>query len=350
MNKQYYKTQDFDYHITQDLIAQHPAEKRDLSKLFIPYQDMRVRPFSCITSFFDSNDVIIINKTKVMHSRLELKTLKNGKKHEVLFLKDLGKNLWEVMIRNSKRLKVNDKLILDKELLITIIEKQGYSNTILLESNSSIFDIMERKGEVPLPPYIKRKDNKSLSIDKVRYQTVYSKHAGSSAAPTAGLHFTNEILKKLKEKGVTIVSVILHVGIGTFLPVSVDNIDKHSMHAEWIQLSDENASILNQAKKEGKRLTAIGTTSLRVLESCFKKDKFHSYEGLTRIFITPPQKVLSIDRLITNFHQPKSTLLMLVCAFSGYDFVMNAYKYAIKKKLRFFSYGDSSIWENKHMQ
>jgi len=346
MKKQYYKTKDFDYKIPDNLIAQKPAGKREWSQLFVPYQNMNSYPFSKIINYFDNNDVIIINETKVMHSRLLLKTLKSSKEHEVLFLRDLGDNLWEVMIRNSKRLKVNDELVLDKDLSITIIEKKGYSNTILLKSNRYINDIMKEKGEVPLPPYIKRENNKSLSIDKVRYQTVYSKSLGSAAAPTAGLHFTEEILKALQEKGVTIVSVILHVGIGTFLPVSVDNINEHSMHAEWVQLNNKNALILNQAKQDGKRLTAIGTTSLRVLESCFKNNRFNSYEGFTDIFITPPQKVLSVDRLITNFHQPKSTLLMLVCAFAGYEFVMDAYKYAIKKKLRFFSYGDSTIWEN----
>jgi S-adenosylmethionine:tRNA ribosyltransferase-isomerase len=342
-----YSTADFDYVLPPELIAQHPSDNREDSKILIPSSGMKIFPFSQVIDFFKETDVLIMNTTKVIKARMHALCKRTGKNHELLFVAPLGKDRWDVMIKNSKRLREGDELELPGKNVVILINKKNYLSEILTKNGCEILAVCQQYGEVPLPPYIRRKDDKCRKTDEARYQTVYAKETGSVAAPTAGFHFTAPLLETLKEKGVVFVSVILHIGLGTFIPVTAEVPSCHVMHKEWIELSPEAAHLLNQSREKGGRLTAVGTTSLRVMESCFSKNHFHPFQGYTDLFIYPPKKVLSCDRLITNFHQPKSTLLMLVSAFSGIKTVKNIYSHAIREKMRFFSYGDAVLLERE---
>lgn len=336
------KTSDFDYDLPDELIAQTPLEKRDDSKLLVLDKesgDIEHSKFSNITNYFKKGDVLVLNDTKVIPARLIGTKEETKAVIELLLLKELG-DTWECLSRPAKRLKVGTIISFGEgKLKAKVIEKltDGMVKVKLIY-DGILMEILEELGTMPLPPYIHEK-----LLDQGRYQTVYAKNIGSAAAPTAGLHFTEELLKKIKDMGVIITYVTLHVGLGTFRPVEEENIKDHQMHSEYYVMSEETASILNKAKEEKRRIIAVGTTSTRVIETIVTKNngKFTESSGETNIFIYPGYEFMGIDALITNFHLPKSTLLMLVSALAGKDNIMKAYKEAIEKKYRFFSFGDA---------
>ncbi|EKD26589.1 MAG: S-adenosylmethionine:tRNA ribosyltransferase-isomerase, partial [uncultured bacterium] len=309
-----YLLSDFDFNLPKELIAQEPSKQRNLSKLIVPFLNMSIYDFDYITNLFDENDVLVINDSKVIKARFNATCLRSKRAHEILFIRDLKDNKWEAIIYNTKHVKVGDVLTLNEDCYFELLTKKGYTNELKIFSKHNFYEVMNSKGEVPLPPYINR-DGSDNPLDEERYQTVYAKHPGSSAAPTAGLHFTQDMLTQLENKGVKILKTTLHVGPGTFLPVKTNNLNEHQMHSEHISLAPSVANELNDFLINRKRINAVGSTSLRVLESCFNGQTFFPYEGLTDIFIYPPQTVKSVDRLITNFHLPKSTLFMLVASF-----------------------------------
>ncbi len=337
---------EFDYELPEELIAQTPLEKRSDSRLMIVDKktgEIEHKHFYDIIDYITENDVLVLNNTKVMPSRLYGEKKDTKAKIEVLLLRELKKDQYEVLVRPQRRVNVgtiidfktsNNNIILSLE----IIEKKEEGICIVKFFYQGIFlEKLEQLGEMPLPPYIHEKLQ-----NKDRYQTVYAKQLGSAAAPTAGLHFTPELLQSIKEKGAQIVYVTLHVGLGTFRPVSVDVVEEHHMHSEWYKMDQETADILNQAKKNNKRIISVGTTSTRTLESIYTKyHQFKAVEEDTNIFIYPGYNFQAVDALITNFHLPKSTLVMLVSAFSSKEIILNSYKEAIKEKYRFFSFGDA---------
>lgn len=338
------RTEDFNYHLPQDLIAQTPLEKRSDSKLLVVDKerlDLKHSRFSQIIDYLNKGDVLVLNDTKVLPARLHGIKEETNAHIEVLLLNQYGNHLWEALVKPAKRVKLGTVIVFGNgQLKIECVEilDEGIRHFKLIYEGE-LEMILNQLGEMPLPPYIHEKlENQD------RYQTVYSKNLGSAAAPTAGLHFTKELLAKIEKKGVLVQYLTLHVGLGTFRPVKVDDVKKHKMHSEFYQLSEETANILNQAKKDKRRIVAVGTTSVRTLETiihkydCFKKDS-----GFTDIFIYPGFKYKAVDALITNFHLPKSTLLMLVSAFSSKEIIFNAYQEAIKHRYRFFSFGDSMI-------
>lgn len=334
------KTDDFDYVLPKELIAQTPLKKRDASKMMVldkktgKYED---KHFTDLINYLDAGDTLVLNDTKVIPARLIGHKKDTGAVIEVLMLKDLGNDEWECLTKPAKRIKEGTTVTFSDELscVCTKVLEDGIRHYKFIY-DGIFLEILDRLGEMPLPPYITEKLE-----EKNRYQTVYAKNLGSAAAPTAGLHFTKEYLKKIKEKGVNIAYVTLHVGLGTFRPVVVEDVTKHDMHSEVYTLSKEVADLLNETRRNGKRIIAIGTTSTRVLETVAKEDgTFCESSGNTKIFIYPGYKFKGIDCLLTNFHLPKSTLIMLVSALAGKDNVLNAYKHAVKEKYRFFSFGD----------
>lgn len=335
---------DFDYYLPTELIAQTPLLKRDESKLLVVNRkdhSLTDKKFYDIIDIFQKGDVIVRNNSKVIPARLfgfKSDTLAHI---EVLLLKQIEGDIWECLIKGAKKVKNGTRLTFDKELLnAEIIEKynEGLCH-IKFEYNGIFNEILDKLGTMPLPPYIKEK-----LLDQGRYQTVYAKIQGSAAAPTAGLHFTDELISKLKEKGVIILDVTLHVGLGTFRPVEIENVLEHKMHEEYYILTSDVADELNKAKQEKRRIFCVGTTSLRTLETVYKKfGCFKADSGDTNIFIYPGIKVESIDGIITNFHLPKSTLVMLVSAIATKEFIFEAYQHAIDNKYRFFSFGDAMI-------
>lgn len=332
---------DFDYDLPLELIAQTPLEKRSNSKLLVLNRttgEIEHKHFYDIIEYLGSNDVLVLNNTKVMPSRIYGQKVDTGAKIEFLLLKEVDKDCYECLTRPARRIKVGTVVKFSDDLSLTVIEKKEDGMCIVKFDYEGIFiEKLEKLGEMPLPPYIHEKLK-----DKDRYQTIYAQNLGSAAAPTAGLHFTDELMQKIKEKGVQIEYVTLHIGLGTFRPMSVEKIEDHNMHSEWFKMDEETASRLNDAKKEGKRIIAVGTTSTRTLEAIYSKyDKFVAAQEETNIFIYPGYKFKAIDALITNFHLPKSTLVMLVSAFSSRENILNAYSEAIKNKYRFFSFGDS---------
>jgi len=335
------KTSDFDYELPEDLIAQTPLKDRTSSKLMVLDKDtgdIEHKNFKNITDYLVSGDVLVINDTKVIPARLMGTKKDTGAVIELLLLKDMGSDEWECLSRPQKRLHVGTiiKFSDSLEAMVTEILADGVTHVKLLY-NGILMEILDRLGEMPLPPYIHEKLK-----EKDRYNTVYAKNIGSAAAPTAGLHFTNELLDELKKNGVIVANVTLHVGLGTFRPVEVEDVNNHKMHSEFYQMSEETAAILNKAKKDGRRIIAVGTTSTRTLETIASKyGEFRKCSGNTDIFIYPGYKFKAIDALITNFHLPKSTLVMLVSALAGKDHVLNAYKVAVENKYRFFSFGDA---------
>lgn len=339
------KVTDFDYHLPEELIAQTPLKNRASSRLLKLNKEtegMSHHHFYDVVDFLTDNDVLVVNNTKVLPSRIYGKKETTGAHMEFLLLKETSHDIWEVLIRPARRAKIGSIITFSDKLQAEVMEKEEEGLAKVRFTYQGIFlEALEEIGQMPLPPYIHEK-----LLDPTRYQTVYAKELGSAASPTAGLHFTNEILEQLKEKGVTICYVTLHVGLGTFRPVSVEEVTKHKMHKEYYEMNSATATILNEAMKNGKRIIAVGTTSVRTLESIMKKfGEFREDQDETDIFIYPSYKFLAVDALFTNFHLPKSTLMMLVSAFSSRDFIMKAYEEAIKEKYRFFSFGDAMFIE-----
>ena len=340
------KVSDFYYDLPKELIAQHPIEKRDESRLMVLKRDTKQiehKTFKNVIDYLEAGDCLVINNTKVIPARLYGSIIgkETTKPVEFLLLKQLENDNWEVMVRPGKKLKTGTKVEFGEDLLkaeILDVLENG-DRKVHFEYQGIFNEILDKIGLMPLPPYITEKLK-----EKDRYQTVYAKYDGSAAAPTAGLHFTTELLDKIKQKGVQIANVTLHVGIGTFRPVKVENIEEHKMHTEHFYIKKEDADKINKAKKEGHKIVAVGTTSCRVLETIAKEDgTVEETEGDTSIFIYPGYKFKCIDRLITNFHLPESTLIMLVSSLAGKDFIMQAYKKAVEEKYRFFSFGDAML-------
>lgn len=336
------KTSDFDYYLPEELIAQHPLDKRDDSKLLIIDKktgEIEHKAFSDIIEYLDENDFLVINSTRVLPARLLGKKEDTGAKVEVFLLHPSKEDdTWECLVRPGKKLKEGTKLIFGDGLLKgeVISRTETGGRIVKFYYEGSFMDSINMVGEVPLPPYIKEKIE-----DPERYQTIYAKTSGSVAAPTAGLHFTKELFEKIKKKNIGIAEVTLHVGLGTFRPVSAENILEHKMHAEFFSIDEYNANKINEALKKGKRIVAVGTTSTRTLESAISNKEIVKKEGWTEIFIYPGYEFKAINALITNFHLPKSTLLMLVSALAGKEEILNAYSEAVAKNYRFFSFGDA---------
>jgi S-adenosylmethionine:tRNA ribosyltransferase-isomerase len=337
------KTSDFDYYLPEELIAQTPVYPRDSSRLLVydrEKDEISHERFADIVKYLKKGDVLVRNNTRVLPARMFAYT-KNGGKVEVLLLKRFNLNEWEVLVKPGKKARVGANLTIAENLSLEVIgniEESG-SRRVKFIYDGVFEDIISNLGEMPLPPYITEKLK-----DQERYQTVYAKVDGSAAAPTAGLHFTDELIEKIKAMGVEIVDVLLHVGLGTFRPVKTDDILSHHMHSEYYEISKEAADKINQAKKEGRRIIAVGTTSVRTLESAADENGMvKETKADTEIFIYPPYKFKCVDSLITNFHLPKSTLIMLVSAFATREFTLDFYAHAVKEKYRFFSFGDSMI-------
>lgn len=336
-------TNDFDFDLPEELIAQTPLEKRDSSRLLIidhQTKEMTDSHFDQIVDQLNPGDALVMNNTRVLPARLHGEKPDTHGHVELLLLKNTKEDQWEVLAKPAKRLKVGSKVSFgDGRLTATVIEELDHGGRIVEFSYSGIFlEVLESLGEMPLPPYIHEKLE-----DSERYQTVYAKENGSAAAPTAGLHFTEALLKKIKDKGVHLVYLTLHVGLGTFRPVSVDSVDEHEMHSEFYHLSEEAAQTLRQVKANGGQLVAVGTTSIRTLETIGTKfdGDIQADSGWTNIFIKPGYQFKVVDAFSTNFHLPKSTLVMLVSAFAGREFVLEAYQHAVNEKYRFFSFGDA---------
>ena len=338
------KVSDFNFDLPEELIAQHPLEKRDASRLMVLDKNTGViehKSFHDVIEYLNEGDTLVLNNTRVMPARLIGEKEGTGGKIEFLLLKRIEGDKWECLAKPGKRAKIGQTFTFGEgKLKCKVIDIIEEGNRIIEFSYEGIFEqVLDELGEMPLPPYITEKLD-----DRERYQTVYSKEKGSAAAPTAGLHFTNELLEEIKAKGVNIAYLTLHVGLGTFRPVKVDDINEHIMHSEYYQLDKENADIINETKKRGNRIIAVGTTSTRTLETIGDENGFvREQSGWTDIFIYPGYKYKVIDELITNFHLPESTLIMLVSALAGKENVMNAYNTAVKERYRFFSFGDSMI-------
>ncbi len=339
------KTSDFDYILPENLIAQTPVYPRDTSRLLVYNREndkIEHKHFYDIIDYLKEGDVLVRNNTKVLPARMFAYT-EHGGKVEILLLKRFDLNEWEVLVKPGKKARVGAKLTISNELsleVLSTIEESG-SRRVRFFYNGVFEDVISRVGEMPLPPYITEKLK-----DQARYQTVYAKVDGSAAAPTAGLHFTDELIEKIKAKGVEIVDVLLHVGLGTFRPVKTDDILSHHMHSEYYEISPESAERINKAKKEGRRIIAVGTTSVRTLESASDENGFvKAVKDNTEIFIYPPYKFKCVDSLITNFHLPKSTLLMLVSSLSTREKMLEIYNLAVAEEYRFFSFGDAMFIE-----
>ena len=336
------KTDDFDYYLPENLIAQTPINKRDESKLMVLNKEtgtIEHRHFADIIDYLTPNDVLVLNDTKVMPARLIGQKEDTNGHIELLLLKNTKNNIYECLCKPAKRVKVGTIVTFGDGILKAkcIEAKEEGIREFEFLYDGIFYEILDKLGEMPLPPYIHKKLK-----DKNRYQTVYAKNIGSAAAPTAGLHFTQELLEKLKNKGITICYVTLHVGLGTFRPVNVEDVTTHKMHSEFYTINEETVEILNQAKKDGKNIVSVGTTTTRVLETVMNQyQTFKACSGYTSIFIYPGYQFKAVDSLITNFHLPKSTLIMLVSAFCSKEIIMNAYSEAIKNSYRFFSFGDS---------
>jgi S-adenosylmethionine:tRNA ribosyltransferase-isomerase len=333
---------DFHYDLPNELIAQTPLEKRDASRLMILNKnsgEIKHKVFSDIIDFLNEGDCLILNDSRVLPARLYGIKEKTGGKIEFLLLKQIKNNEWEVLLKPGRIAKIGTKFIFSDGLLIAeVIEIiEGGNRIVRFDYHGNFYHILEQIGQMPLPHYITKKLE-----DKERYQTIYSKNLGSAAAPTAGFHFTNELLEKINNKGIGIGFVTLHVGLGTFRPVKVNDITEHQMHSEHYEIPMETADLINQTKISGGRIICVGTTSCRTLETAASQNQeIKDSEGWTDIFIYPPYQFKIVDAMITNFHLPKSTLIMLISAFAGYSNTMNAYKRAIEERYRFFSFGDA---------
>jgi S-adenosylmethionine:tRNA ribosyltransferase-isomerase len=346
------KLSQFKFDLPLNLIAQHPAKTREESRLMVVHRDsgkIEHKTFKDILNIFNDKDVMIVNNTKVFPARLYGKKEKTGAKIEVFLLRELNKpnRLWDVIVDPARKIRVGNKLYFgdNDELVAEVIDNttsRGRTIRFLFDGDDTQFRAMlELLGETPLPKYIKRKPEEE---DKERYQTVYAKHEGAVAAPTAGLHFSRELIKRLEIVGVKFAEATLHTGLGTFRPIEVEDLSKHKMDAEYFKVDEYACNIVNRAKQEGRNICSIGTTTMRAVESTVTaQGLLKPGEGWTNLFIHPPYDFSIANSLITNFHLPKTSLLIMVCAFAGYDLTMEAYQTAIKEKYRFFSYGDAMI-------
>ena len=339
------KLSDYFYDLPEELIAQDPLEKRDESRLLVLGKnsgEIKHQTFKDVIDYLNPNDCLVINNTRVIPARLLGKKEKTEGKIELFLLKNLGDDNWETLAKPGRKAIPGARFVFGEknQLIAEIVEVKDDGNRVVKFFYDGVFQtVLDEVGVVPLPPYIHNKLE-----DKERYQTVYSKFKGSAAAPTAGLHFTTDLLKKVEEKGVSIAEVTLHVGLGTFRPVKEENILDHKMHSEWYEIKQDACDKINKARANGGRIIAVGTTSCRVIESVAEENKnILPKTGETDIFIYPGYKFKILDGLITNFHLPESTLIMLVSALAGYDSVMNAYKIAVDEKYRFFSFGDAML-------
>lgn len=335
----------YDFELPEQLIAQTPLLDRTASRLLTLNKEngeVNHRSFPDIINFLEAGDTLVLNDTRVLPARLFGTKEDTGAKAEVLLLKNVEGDRWETLVKPGKRLKAGSVIVFGDELKAVIDEEGEMGARTLTFSYNGIFqEILDRLGEMPLPPYIKE-----TLDDRERYQTVYAKHEGSAAAPTAGLHFTDELLDQIRAKGVNVTFITLHVGLGTFRPMSVDVVEDHEMHEEYYSMSQETADLINETKKRGNRVFAVGTTSCRTLEtvgSKFEEGELQESSGWTKIFIYPGYTFKVIDGMLTNFHLPKSTLVMLVSALAGREHIMNAYEQAIQEKYRFFSFGDAML-------
>ncbi len=340
------KTQEFDYFLPEELIAQTPIPDRDKSRLLVvdrKQDSLSHRSFADILSYVEPGDVLVVNNTRVIPARL-FGRRKSGGKVEILLLNPVGTDLWECLVKPGNKARPGEQIFVgesgDPEITGTVQERTSFGGRLVKFSYKGNWnDVLDRVGNVPLPPYIK-----APLKDPERYQTVYARIPGSAAAPTAGLHFTTELMNTISAKGVVVVPVTLNVGLGTFRPVTEETVEQHQMHREYFEISEDTASVVNQAKTSGHRVFAIGTTAVRALESsCEKGGLIKPYKGDTDIFIYPGYRFKVVDCLITNFHLPKSTLLMLVSAFAGKDLISEAYREAIRERYRFFSFGDAML-------
>jgi S-adenosylmethionine:tRNA ribosyltransferase-isomerase len=336
------RTSDYDFDLPADRIAQRPAERRDASRLMVVDRSsgtIEHRVFADIATLIEPRDVLVVNRTRVMRARL-LGTRASGAPAEILLLKALGGGRYEAMVSPGGKLKPGRRVAIAPGFDVEILEvTERRTRIVRLESALPLDDAIERHGHVPLPPYIDRAD---AAEDLERYQTVFAREPGSAAAPTAGLHFTPELLARLESRGVARAEVLLHVGAGTFKPVEVEDPAQHVMHEEWYSISPAAAGTINERRAAGGAVWAVGTTSVRTLESAAdQSDVVQPGDGDTRIFIRPPYRFRAVDRIITNFHLPRSTLIMLVAAFAGYDLTMRAYEEAVASGYRFYSYGDA---------
>lgn len=344
---------DYDYNLPEELIAQLPSDKRENARMMVLDKQAKTiehKHFYDIVDYIDDNCILVLNNTKVLPARLYGVKEETGAKIEVFLLKSLSENghLWDVLVKPSKRVKEGTVVKISDNLSVQIKERKEDAGEWVVEliCDGNVLDVLHKNGHIPLPPYIERKmaDEDLNKLDFERYQTVYAKDEGSVAAPTAGLHFTTEILEKLQAKGVELVYVTLNVGMGTFRPVKCENVLEHKMHSESFEVTEEAAAKINKAKQAGKKVVAVGTTSVRTLETVYKKyGEVRACKDSSELFIYPPYKFGVVDELITNFHLPKSTLLMLVSAFEGKDFIFKAYQEAITNKYKFFSYGDCML-------
>ena len=333
---------DFDFTLPDRLIAQHPPEVRGSSRLLVALPDMPLqdRVFGDLPDYIEAGDVLVFNNTKVMKARL-FGQKESGGKIEALIERVLDNHTALAHIRSSKSPKPGTKLIFEGGICAVMVERADELFCLRFEGGQTVYELLEQNGHLPLPPYIERAAG---ADDDTRYQTVYAKHQGAVAAPTAGLHFTDELLGRLKAKGVETAEVTLHVGAGTFQPVRVDKIEEHKMHSEWFDVPPETVAAIEAAHARGNKVWAVGTTSMRALESAARETgRLKAGQGDTDIFITPGYRFRVIDRLITNFHLPKSTLLMLVSAFSGMEHIRAVYRHAVEHEYRFFSYGDAMV-------
>lgn len=336
------KITDFDFYLPKELIAQHPLKQRDDARLMVLDKksgEIEHKLFKDIIDYLNPGDCLVLNDTRVMPARLIGSKEVTGGKMEILLLKRVGDDTWETLVKPGKRARIGSRFDFGNgELKAEILKINEDGNRIVKFEYDGIFEeVLDRLGQMPLPPYIKEKLN-----DKEMYQTVYSKKIGSAAAPTAGLHFTKELLRKIKEKGVELAFLTLHVGLGTFRPVKVENIEDHNMHSEYYCITKETADKINNARKSGHNIICVGTTSCRTLETVGDENGFvRGQSGWTDIFIYPGYKYKVVDKLITNFHLPESTLIMLVSTLCGREKILNAYKIAVEKKYRFFSFGDA---------
>lgn len=351
-----YRLSDFDYKISKDLIAQSPLTRRDESRLLVLYRNsgkIEHRRFYQLVEYLRKGDLLVLNDTRVFPARL-IGRRKSGGRVEILLLKEIAPSKWKAIIKAGSRLKSGDIVEFEGAILIGMVldylSNGEYimsfvSRTSPFETKEDFWECLNRFGEMPLPPYIKR--NRSNDLDKIadreRYQTVFAKERGAIAAPTAGLHFTKELLDEIRDIGVEVVSLTLHVGIGTFRPIKVEDIRNHVMEAEYFEVNEMTANRINRAKREARRIIAVGTTTCRVLETIANKGPIRPRSGWTDLFIFPPYKFKIVDVLITNFHQPRSTMLLMVSAFAGREQILNAYGVAREERYRFYSYGDSMV-------
>jgi S-adenosylmethionine:tRNA ribosyltransferase-isomerase len=340
------KLTDFKYELPEELIAQYPTKHRGDSRMMIlnrSDQSVAHEEFSNILDFLNEGDALVVNETKVFPARLIGFKEKTNAQVEVLLLRQLEDTMWEVLVKPARKVRIGNRLVIADSIGCDVIDNTISGGRVVKfdDNGKNFFDLVEEVGNSPLPPYIKRPTE---AIDKERYQTVYAKKTGAVAAPTAGLHFTDDIIEKLKTKGVEIIPLVLHVGLGTFRPVQVEDLSRHQMDSEYYELSQESAQKINEVKKNGGKVIAVGTTTVRVLETVAIPDKtVKASSGWTDKFIFPPYNFKMIDGIITNFHQSQSTLYILVCTFCGYDLAKTAYREAIDQKYRFFSYGDAML-------